>query len=60
MLWACIVVRVFANPLSNVFQKLLTRRGVSPLMVVGVTHGVLAVAGLPLLPVYLPPQASAF
>ena len=49
MLWACIFLRIFVNPLSNVFQKLLTGRAISPWLIVGITHGILAVACLPLL-----------
>jgi uncharacterized membrane protein len=60
MLWACIVVRVLVNPLSNVFQKLLTGQGVPPLAVVGVTHVVLSAACLPLLLVGLPPAYFEF
>jgi drug/metabolite transporter (DMT)-like permease len=60
MLWACILVRVLVNPLSNVFQKLLTGQGVPPLAVVGVTHVVLSAACLPLLLVGLPPAYFEF
>jgi len=41
--WFWVVVRIIANPLSNVFQKLLVREQASPLFVVGVTFGLLTV-----------------
>lgn len=40
--WVWVVVRIIANPLSNVFQKLLVRDDASPLFVVGATYGLLA------------------
>ena len=60
MLWLCVAMRVLVNPLSNVFQKLLTRRGVSPLVVVGAAHGLLALVSLPLLAIEPPPSTSLF
>lgn len=49
MLWICLLVRILANPFSNVFQKLLTFQGVSPLTIVGASHGVLGLVCLPAL-----------
>lgn len=49
-LWLCIGIRIVANPVSNVYQKLLTRGGANPLMVVCVTHALLSVACLPAVP----------
>lgn len=43
MLWVWIVARIVANPLSNVFQKLLAREQAAPLFVVGLTYGLLAI-----------------
>ena len=43
-----VLVRIVANPLSNVFQKQLTRRAASPVFIIGAVHVVLAVACLPL------------
>lgn len=60
MLWLCVAVRVLVNPLSNVFQKILTRRGVSPSAVVAATHGLLAIVSLPLLAMEPPPGTSSF
>ena len=58
ILWLCILVRVVANPFSNVFQKLLTRQSAHPLFIVGAVHALLSLAcipiflfGLPTLPV---------
>ncbi len=36
-----VLVRILANPLSNVFQKQLTRQGANPLFVISATYGVL-------------------
>jgi uncharacterized membrane protein len=44
-----VLARIVANPVSNVFQKQLARRGMHPLAVIGATHALLAVATLPLL-----------
>jgi len=49
MLWACLAMRILSNPLSNVFQKLLTAAGTGPLFVIGMVHGMLAILCLPLL-----------
>jgi drug/metabolite transporter (DMT)-like permease len=53
VVWLLVTVRVLANPLSNVFQKVLTRRGADPLFVIVVTHALLAVPCLPALAVAL-------
>lgn len=47
MFWWWVGVRVVVNPLSNVFQKRLTGRGISPLIIVAVTHALLSLACLP-------------
>jgi drug/metabolite transporter (DMT)-like permease len=49
ILWMCIAVRIVANPFSNVLQKILTHKGASPLFIIGATHGLLALACLPIL-----------
>ncbi|MFD2938198.1 EamA family transporter [Spirosoma flavum] len=36
-----ILVRILANPLSNVFQKQLTQRSANPLFVISATYGIL-------------------
>lgn len=59
MLWLAVALRIVANPLSNVFQKLLTERQVSSIAVIALTHGLLCVVGLPLL-VWLRPSSSEF
>jgi len=41
--WIWIAVRIVANPLSNVFQKLLASDRATPLFVIGLTHGLLAI-----------------
>lgn len=58
MLWTYILLRVVANPLSNVFQKLLANEGVGPLFIVGITHGLLSVVFLPVLLLSLPISPS--
>jgi drug/metabolite transporter (DMT)-like permease len=44
-----LVARVVSNPFSNVYQKWLTQAGMSPLVVIWITHGLLSLVGLPLL-----------
>lgn len=41
-----VLVRIIANPLSNVFQKQLTQRAANPLFIMSVTYGVLTMVGL--------------
>ena len=41
--WLWVVARIVANPLSNVFQKLLAREQAAPLFVVGMTYGLLTI-----------------
>lgn len=60
MIWLAVAVRVFVNPLSNVFQKLLTRDGASPLLVVGVTHALLTLFCLPWLFTQPLPESTEF
>jgi drug/metabolite transporter (DMT)-like permease len=45
--WLFILVRIVANPLSNVFQKQLAERSASPIFVIGLVHLCLALACLP-------------
>lgn len=42
-----VICRIVVNPLSNVFQKILTQRGVNPLFVIFVVHALLSVVCLP-------------
>jgi hypothetical protein len=42
-----VLTRIFANPLSNVFQKKLTKRAADPLWIIFVTHLLLSLACLP-------------
>ena len=44
-----VLTRIFANPLSNVFQKKLTNQAVDPLWIIFVTHLLLSLACLPVL-----------
>jgi hypothetical protein len=60
VLWLFVAVRVLVNPLSNVFQKLLTRQGAPPAAIVGWTHGLLAMIAIPLVVIEPPPATSAF
>ncbi|WP_338874323.1 DMT family transporter [Spirosoma sp. SC4-14] len=45
-----VLIRIVANPLSNVFQKQLTQRAANPLFVIAATYGFLALACLAFLP----------
>lgn len=49
MLWFFILLRILSNPLSNVFQKVLTRRAADSLFIIAATHALLALAVIPLL-----------
>ncbi|QMW02266.1 DMT family transporter [Spirosoma foliorum] len=40
-----VLVRIVANPLSNVFQKQLTQRAANPLFIMSATYGVLTLLG---------------
>lgn len=41
-----VLIRIFANPLSNVLQKQLTQRSAEPLFIISATYGFLTVACL--------------
>lgn len=56
----CLVVRIVANPFSNVFQKRLTQRGASPAMVVAVAFGLLTLVCAPLLAFEAWPRSREF
>ena len=49
MIWLSILARIFANPCSNVLQKLLTRKAAHPLFVICATHALLSLAVAPVL-----------
>ncbi|MFD2573745.1 EamA family transporter [Spirosoma soli] len=42
-----VIIRIVANPLSNVFQKQLAQRTAHPLFIISATYGFLALACLP-------------
>lgn len=44
---ALVLVRILANPLSNLFQKQLTHRGLAPLPIIAFTHAGLTLLCLP-------------
>ncbi|MCC7424148.1 MAG: EamA family transporter [Planctomycetaceae bacterium] len=48
ILWLCVLVRIVSNPVSNALQKVLTQRGLHPLMIVGSTHLLLSLACVPI------------
>ncbi len=60
VLWLCVFVRIVSNPFSNVFQKLLTRRGADPVFIIGAVHGLLTLACLPIFLFGLPPLPGEF
>ena len=47
--WVFVVVRIVANPFSNVFQKQLAERSARPIFIIGVVHACLALVCVPLL-----------
>lgn len=49
-LWIFVLARIVSNPFSNVFQKLLTRSGGTPLFIISATFGFLSLVCGPLLP----------
>ncbi len=49
-----VLIRIFSNPLSNVFQKKLTGGSSDPLFIILITHGLLTLVCLPVL-FFLPP-----
>ena len=59
-LWLCVLVRIVANPFSNVFQKSLTRKATDPLFIVCVTHGLLSLACVPVFLFFLAPLSDEF
>jgi len=44
-----ILIRILANPISNVFQKQLAERSASPIFIIGTVHACLALVGAPIL-----------
>lgn len=54
ILWLCVAVRIVANPFSNVFQKLLTRRDAEPLFMICAIHTLLSLACVPIFLFELP------
>jgi len=56
-----VLVRIVANPLSNVFQKQLTQRSAEPLFVIAATYGFLSIVCLFFWPeIAISPLSSAF
>lgn len=47
--WLFVLIRILANPVSNVFQKKLTQKNADPFFVIFVTHALLALLSLPAL-----------
>src|SRR5262249_25008208 len=45
--WAFLLVRIVANPISNVFQKQLAEQSASPIFIIGLVHVSLALACAP-------------
>ncbi len=59
-IWLCVLVRVVANPCSNVFQKVLTRKAAAPLFIICATHGLLSLACVPFVLLFPPPASADF
>jgi drug/metabolite transporter (DMT)-like permease len=47
-LWIFVLARIVSNPVSNVFQKLLTRKGATPLFIILATFGLLSLICTPI------------
>lgn len=60
MMWFCVAARILTNPLSNAFQKVLTRRGANPLFIIFATYVLLAAGCGPFLLVTGFPHSPAF
>jgi drug/metabolite transporter (DMT)-like permease len=60
VIWSCVLVRLVANPCSNVLQKVLTRNAADPLFITCATHALLSLACLPLLTLVPPPPSVEF
>ncbi len=43
-----VLVRILVNPISNVFQKQLAQKSMEPVIIIGTTHGLLALGLIPL------------
>jgi drug/metabolite transporter (DMT)-like permease len=56
----CILVRIVANPFSNVFQKLLTRHGANPLFIICAVLGLLTLFCIPIFLIDLPALSREF
>jgi drug/metabolite transporter (DMT)-like permease len=50
LIWLWVLVRIVANPFSNVFQKVLTRKAADPLFVICLPMLLLAAACIPIYP----------
>jgi drug/metabolite transporter (DMT)-like permease len=48
-LWIFVLARIVSNPVSNVFQKLLTRKGATPLFIILATFSLLSLFCAPLI-----------
>jgi drug/metabolite transporter (DMT)-like permease len=55
-----VLCRIVANPISNVFQKLLTRHGAHPLFVILLTHAILSAVCLPTILIVHPRLSPTF
>lgn len=59
MIWLAVFIRILANPFSNVFQKVLTRKSAHPLFIIFATHALLSIVCLPICLRYLPGLSRA-
>jgi drug/metabolite transporter (DMT)-like permease len=53
-----VLIRILANPFSNVFQKQLAERSASPIFIIGIVHACLAIVCAPLLLILGAPDIS--
>lgn len=54
MLYLALLVRIVANPFSNVFQKLLAHRDSDPVFIISMTHALMSIVAAPSFFTHLP------
>src|SRR5258708_24438656 len=60
LIWLAVSIRIVANPFSNVFQKILTRKGADPLFIIALPMIALSLEAIPLYPLCLKSAGAGF